>query len=98
MAITTSTPIVVQATAEKTFTKMWIQNLNVRAPSPTERVNIYITLVPYDETTGEMSVENTKSFLIEDALTLAATDANLATTLNSIYEQVDRQAKMMGII
>lgn len=100
MAITITTPIVVPETIvpEKTFSKMWIQSLHVVAVSPTNPVIINVTLVPYDETTGEMLLEHRKSFSIEDALTLAASDTNLAATLNAIYNEVDRQAKRLGVI
>lgn len=98
MPIELTQPIEIPAVQAKTITKLWIQDMTIKAPSPTMPVNVYVTLVPYDESTGQMVLEQTKTLILDDVLTRAVHDKGLADTLTAIYDQVNLKARAEGVV
>lgn len=98
MAITPSAITEIPAVPAKTFDKYWMKNLTINAPSFTDKAEVIARLVPYNSETGEMFNDKTVTLVIDDVLTKAATDMELAQTINYIFVEVDRQAKLQNLI
>jgi hypothetical protein len=98
MAIQPSEIGIIPAVEAKTFDKYWMQNLIISAPSLTDKAEVVAKLVPYNSTTGEMFTNNTVTLVIDDILTKAMADAPLAFTINNIFTEIDRQAKLQDLI
>lgn len=98
MPIQPTAPITIPEVAAKTADTFWLQQLIINAPSLTDKAEVIAKLVPYNSTSGEMFVDRTVTLVIDDVLTKAATDVNLALTINSIFLEIDRQAKLQNLI
>lgn len=98
MAIQPTTPIVIPPTEEKTADKFWLQQMIINAPSFSEPANVHARLIPYNSTTGEAFPTRCVILNIDDVLTKAATDLQLAATMNALFTEIDRQAKLQGLI
>jgi hypothetical protein len=98
MPITPSTQIVIPAIESKTADKYWITNLNIQAPSVSNKIALNCTLVPYNSTTGEMFRNLSKRFTMPDVFEVASTDPAVAATIEALFAQIDRLAKADGLI
>ncbi len=94
-AITPTTEITIPA---KTADKYWLKRLNVYAPSLNEPVNATIELVPFNSSTGEMFTDRNVMFSVDDLLAKATEQTELAAVLDALFSEVDRQAKLQGLI
>ena len=70
----------------------------INAPILTDKAEALVKLVPYNNQTGEMFPGNKVSFAIDDILTLAASDADLANTCNVLFNTIDRLTKQNNLI
>jgi hypothetical protein len=98
MPIQPTEPIVIPPTEGKTADTFWLQQMIINAPSFTEPVNVHARLIPYNSTTGESFPTRCVILNINDLLTQAATDPQLAATIQGLFAEIDRQAKMQGLI
>jgi hypothetical protein len=98
MPITPSANLVIPEVPARTADVYWLQQLVINAPSLTDKVECLATLVPYSSTTGEMFPERKVVMVIDDVLTKCGTDTSLANTVDGIFAEVDRQAKMQNLI
>lgn len=98
MPITPEIPEVIPAIPEKVINQYWLKQLIINAPSLTDKAEAIVSLVPYNNTTGEMFPELEVKFVVDDILTKAATDTDLATTCNALFSTIDRLAKAQEVI
>lgn len=89
---------VIPATTEKVLTKYWLRRLNINSPSPTQPTLMFATLVPYDESTGELYEDKKVQLVLNDIVGMAADDSQLATTIETIFSEIERQCKLKGLI
>jgi hypothetical protein len=97
MPITLDTPIQIAAQPARVADKLWLLTLNIMAPSPTAKVRVTAVLVPYVSSTGELLRDKVKTLVLDDVLTKAATDTQLGATIETIFAEVDRQARAAGL-
>jgi len=94
----TSGSLIIPPIESKIADAYWMTNLDINAPSLTDKAEIISTLVPYNSTTGEMFPDNAVKLIIDDVLTLAETDPILANTCGVIFAEIQRQSQMKGLI
>ena len=90
--------IIIPPTAQKTANVFWLKQLIINAPSLTDKAEVIAKLVPFSSTTGEMFPDRTVTLVIDDVLSKAQVDSQLALTINSIFAEIDRQAKLQNLI
>jgi hypothetical protein len=83
------TPIVTQS-----FDKAWIQSIMITG-SPTSKTRAVISLKPYD---GTITLDLTKTLIIDDVFALAAEDAEFNATMTALIEEVARQVALKKLI
>lgn len=88
----------IEVSETRLYDGYWLKSLTINAPSPTDMAFVVANLVPYNSQTGEMFYELEKSLYIDDILKLAETDMSLANTCNTIFNEIERQSQMKGII
>lgn len=96
--ITPSETIIIPPVEQKSANAFWLKQLIINAPSLTDKAEVIARLVPFNNSTGEMFEDRGVTLIIDDVLTKAATDTALATTINNIFTEIDRQAKIQGVI
>lgn len=94
MPITLENPIEVPAQPARVADRLWLLNLNIIAPSPVTKVRVVAVLAPYVSSTGELLREQAKTLVLGDVLTQAASDPQLGATVEAIFAEVDRQARL----
>jgi hypothetical protein len=90
--------IIIPPTAQKTANVFWLKQLIINAPSLKDKAEVIAKLVPFSSTTGEMFPDRTVTLVIDDVLSKAQVDSQLALTINSIFAEIDRQAKLQNLI
>ncbi len=98
MPIQPTQPIVIPAIAEKTADALWLKSLVINAPDINSTVNISVMLTPYISTTGEMFHEKSITLELDNVLTLAAAQPELANTMQVLFTEIERQAKSKNLI
>lgn len=87
--ITPSEPVVKPAESEKVFSKLWMQKLEVHAEHPMKPTQIYIELVPLNDS-GEILKEPVKKQIIPDAFALAGQDPEFAQALGAVIAMANK--------
>lgn len=87
--LTLDTPI-----TETPFNKIWIESINVHG-TPNGSVSAVISLKPFN---GSKTLDDRRTFSINDIFALAATDSKFALVISQLMEEVGRQAKLKGVI
>lgn len=98
MAITPSTTLIIPPVDQKSADKYWITNLTINAQRITEPVNVRVSLMPYNSTTGEQFPSMTKIMFIEDLFTIAETNQDVANVITNLFDVIDALAKERNII
>jgi len=96
--ITPTETIVIPPKEGKSANGIWLKHLTISAPSLTASCEVVAVLVPFSTTTGEMFDEKAVIMVLNDVLTKAEADPQLANCCQVIFAEIDRQAKMQGII
>ena len=94
MPITLENPIEIAAQPARVADRLWLLSLNIMAPSPATTVRVMAVLAPYVSSTGELLRDKAKTLVLQDVLTLAASDPQLGATMEAVFAEVDRQAKL----
>jgi hypothetical protein len=94
MPITIATPINVPALPARVADALWLTSLNIMAPTPAMKARVTAVLVPFVSSTGEVLPDKAKTLILDDVLTLAANDPQLGATMQAIFAEIDRQAKL----
>ena len=93
-------PIVVPPSPEKTYDKLWMVRMIVRAGSPSEKATIMAEFVPCrdNEDTGnkelkpEITEDEKKMIKIDDLFALAASDIGFATAIEGVFQALNAYA------
>jgi hypothetical protein len=97
--ITPSTDIIVIPPQEqKTANAFWINSLNIYSPQVGGEATVNVSLIPYNSQTGESFPVNPIQFTIDSVLSKCADQPDLANCIQVIFAEVDRQAKLAGVI
>jgi len=75
----------------QTFDGVWITNLTINAPSPTQKVTAVCQVVPMNSTTGVVALDKKKNIYIQDVLATAASSSAVANAMSNIFEYVSQQ-------
>lgn len=94
MPITIATPIDVPALPARVADSLWLSSLNIMAPTPAMKARVVAVLAPFVSSTGEVLRDKAKTLVLDDALTLAANDPQLGATMEALFTEIDRQAKL----
>jgi hypothetical protein len=94
MPINLDTPIELPAQPARTADKLWLLQLNLTAPSATAPAMVVASVAPYVSATGEILVDQARRVVIEDVLAKAQTDAVLAATMQTLFAEIERQARL----
>ncbi len=87
-------PIELPAQPARTADKLWLLQLNIIAPSATAPAMVVASLAPYVSATGEILVDQARRLVIEDVLAKAQTDAALGATMQALFAEIERQARL----
>jgi hypothetical protein len=100
MPITPSSgSLVIPAISEVVCDAFWLQQLVITAPSLTGKVEVSALLMPYDSSTGTMPPGNGITLRIGDVFAqVAKGDTSLANTVGVIFNEIQRQAQLQGLI
>jgi hypothetical protein len=85
------TPVTVPAQEAKTYSKLWVRSVNIRASTPTAKAFAYITLVPWDGD-GSVLTAPVKTVAVQDLFEKAKTDTEIAQAIDLIIKIADRLA------
>ena len=89
MAIIPTTPIVIPAIPEKTFSEQWVYNLNVHAPTPTTGY-VNIELLPYNGDTQEIGAGSLMQPVRTDKLWQAVNEVpEVAIAFQAVIDSVE---------
>jgi hypothetical protein len=58
------------------------------------KARVVAVLAPFVSSTGEVLRDKAKTLVLDDALTLAANDPQLGATMEALFAEIDRQAKL----
>jgi hypothetical protein len=94
----TSGTAVIPAVSERVVDKYWLRQLVIDAPSLTAVAEVRAVLVPYNSTTGQMYEDRIVNMTITDVLIKATLDPQLGLVCETIFNEIDRQAKLQGLI
>lgn len=99
MAITLSTPLTVPETV---YDKVWISELVINAPKPTEPVNIAFWAIPYNGATGDLKLDAAKQATIGDFFTVAQERAGegkpkMLLAFGALIDALDEWGKEQGL-
>jgi len=103
MPIEPSAPVVATitetVTREAVFPSMWIKRLEVEG-GPESPVTIAATFVPWDPVTNKAldRAGDERVLEIPDLFAAAAADMQLASAVNRLIAELERQAKAKGVI
>jgi hypothetical protein len=64
------------------------------APMPAMKARVVAVLTPFISSTGEVLRDKAKTLVLDDVLTLAANDPQLGATMEALFAEIDRQAKL----
>ena len=98
MPIQFTQPITTDPVPPQTFDILWMKKMSIVAPSPSDKAEVLATLIPMNSQTGQLAEGMDINLVIDDVLTLAATDAELANTVNVIFTEIQRQCSMRNLI
>lgn len=80
--------------SSSTFDKIWLQNLSI-ACNPKGTASIVATFKPYD---GSRTLDDAKTLVINDVFEKIATDATFAAAVDTLLQEIERQAKLANVI
>ena len=69
------------------FDSVWITSMSIQAPSATNPVNAFVTVVPYNSQTKQLGTQ-AKNVQIKDVFALAATNTSIAAVLQNMFAYV----------
>jgi len=67
---------------------------DIMAPTPAMKARVVAVLAPFVSSTGEVLRDKAKTLVLDDALTLAANDPQLGASMEALFAEIDRQAKL----
>ena len=88
------TPLTVPAT---TYDRIWVELIEISAPSPSADANAYVRLRRFGVRDGEV-VTDQESFRLEVPGILASSDPDLAEVVTSIMKYIAKAGAAEGII
>jgi len=88
------TPLTVPAT---TYDRIWVELVEISAPSPSADANAYVRLRRFGVRNGEV-VTDPESFRLEVPNILASSDPDLAAVVTSIMNYIAKVGAAEGII
>lgn len=97
MPIPLDKPIAVAAQPARTADKLWLSSLNIMAPSPAAKVRVTAVLTPMVSETGDLLRGKSKNLVLDDVIGKAQADPQLAATMEAIFAEVYRQAKLANL-
>lgn len=77
-----------------TFNKLWLQNLSISC-NTNGAATIVATLKPYD---GTRTLDEPKTLVINNVFSKVATDATFAAVVDTLLQEIERQAKLANVI
>ena len=89
--ITLQNPINVPAQQAQVADSLWITNLSVFAPSSSGKVKVIATLCPMVSSNGNLLSDKSKKLTIDDVLTLAQTNSEVAAAMTALFAAVQNQ-------
>ena len=95
MAIQLPTSLVITSSIQ-TFDSVWIRNIQIQAPSPTQPVRANITICPFNSVSGSLS-PMIKQIVIPDVMAAATTDSNVAQAMTGIFAYVQEQVTSQSL-
>jgi hypothetical protein len=87
-------PLTVPAT---TYDRIWVELVEISAPSPSADANAYVRLRRFGVRDGEV-VTDPESFRLEVPNILASTDTDLAAVVTAIMNYIAKVGAAQGII
>jgi len=96
MAIQLPTSLVITSSIQ-TFDSVWIRNIQIQAPSPTQPVRANITICPFNSVSGSMNTQASKNIVIPDVMAAATTDSNVAQAMTGIFAYVQNQVTSQSL-
>ena len=87
-------PLTVPAT---TYDRIWVELVEISAPSPSADANAYVRLRRFGVRDGEV-VTDAESFRLEVPNILASTDTDLAAVVTGIMNYIAKVGAAQGII
>ena len=76
------------------FDKVWVQHISING-NPNGKTSAVVVLLPYN---GSQTLSEKKTMVIDDVFELAATDADFGQLVVTLLQQIEKQAKLKGII
>lgn len=76
------------------FDKIWIQHISITG-SPNGKTTAVVTLKPYN---GDVTLSESKTLIIDDVFALAASDTEFADLMTKLLQQIEKQARLKGVI
>lgn len=98
MITPTDNLIIIPPQSQKTANAFWIHSLNIYSPNVGGEAKAIVSLIPYNSDTGESYPASPIQFEINDILSKCNDQPELANCIQVIFAEVDRQAKLAGVI
>jgi len=99
MPITPTNPIEVTAKPALVCDKVWLVNLHILAPTPTAKVRMGATLIPYSSVNGETAGQDREVRInSHDLFELASNVPEVATAMDAVLHALEVVAKLQGKI
>jgi hypothetical protein len=76
------------------FDKVWVQHISMTG-NPNGKTSAVVVLLPYN---GTHTLSNSKTMIIDDVFAQAAADNEFADMVTKLLQQIEKQAKIKGII
>lgn len=82
----------------KTYNAYWVKTLHVDSPTLSNQATVTAKLVPFNSDTGDIAENLDVNLYIPNALALSTTDSEFAQTMGTIFAELQRQARLQGLI
>jgi hypothetical protein len=89
MLISNTIPVVKPAQEEKTYPHIWVNNIRINTPSPTEKGSAVFIVSPYNGATGEMLENAHRQINIEDLFEAISASPTLQQAMGAILAAVN---------
>jgi hypothetical protein len=77
-----------------TFNKVWLQNLSINC-NTSGHATIVAVFKPYD---GTRTLDDPKTLVINNVFEKIAADETFATVVDTLLQEIERQAKLANVI
>ena len=92
-----SEPIIIPPIPSTIADTYWLTTMTINAPN-FNKSEVFATLTPFNSATGE-TFDNLKvDFYLDNILALAQSQPELANAMSVILTEIERQAKIQGLI